>query len=127
MSSKTDTPTAKISAGRTPAYDNCKSCGLLDNVSILIEAGANPFFKNKDKETPLDIAIKRGHLELAVLPEKAEKAAPLIKPEELPARVVQLEKLVEELRQQVLDMTADKKSKKKKAKPGANKNSPSGA
>jgi ankyrin repeat protein len=97
------------------------SCGLQDNVSILCDAGANPFFKNKDKETPLDIAIKRGHLEIAVLLQKAEKEAPLIKPEDLPARVVELEKMVEALRQQVADMTASKKGQKKKANPSVKK------
>lgn len=90
------------------------SCGLHDNVSILCDAGANPFFKNKDKETPLDIAMKRGNLEMAVLLEKAQQKAPMIKPEDLPARVVQLEKIVEDLRQQIVDMTAAKKSRKKK-------------
>lgn len=93
------------------------NCGHLDNVSILCDAGANPFFKNKDKETPLDIAMKRGNLEMAVLLEKAQQKAPLIKPEDLPARVVELEKMVEEMRRQIAELTAPKKGKKREQKP----------
>ena len=92
------------------------SNGLQDNVSILCDAGANPFYKNEHMETPLDIAMKRGNLEMAVLLEKAQQKAPLIKPEDLPARVVQLEKIVEDLRQQIADMTAAKKGRKKTVK-----------
>jgi len=112
--------------GGWTALHYAASCGLTDNVSILCDAGANPFFKNKDKETPLDIATKRGDLEMSVVLGKAEKAAPLIKPEDLPARVVHLEKIVEELRQQITDMTAAQKRKTKKARPDADKNSPPG-
>ncbi|MBI3441113.1 MAG: ankyrin repeat domain-containing protein [Proteobacteria bacterium] len=92
--------------------------GFTENVNLLLKAGANPLSKNKHDETPLALAIKNGKIEAVVLLEKAEKEAPLIKPEEIPARVVELEKreellekralelekTVEELRQQIADM-----------------------
>lgn len=85
--------------------------GFKNNVSLLLEAGANPYSKDTSEETPLDVAIRRGHVEAAVLLEKAQKAAPLIKPEDLPAHVIKLEETVkeqarvlEEMRQQIKDM-----------------------
>lgn len=87
--------------------------GFSDHVSILLDAGAYPFCKNNGGETPRDLATKRGHVEASVMLLKAEEQAPLIKPEDLPARVVQLEKIVEELRLQLAEMAALKNAEPK--------------
>lgn len=83
------------------------SRGFSRNVAMLDKAGAYPFSRNNDKKTPLDLAIKGGHVETSVLLEKAEQAAPLIKPEDLPAHVVELERIVEEQRAAMLELKAE--------------------
>jgi len=77
------------------------------NVALLLSAGAYPLCKNNAGETPRDLATKNGRVESSVLLLNAEQSAPLIKPEEVPVRVVELEKLVEAQRVEMEALKAE--------------------
>ena len=91
--------------------------GFCENIAGLLDAGAFPLCKNNDGDTPFELAKRNGRIDAMVLLEKAEKSAPLIKPEELPARVVALEETVEELRRVIEKLRNDAQQKPEKAVP----------
>lgn len=98
--------------------------GFQNNVALLLEAGASPFSKDKEEKTPLDFAIMRGHVEAAVLLEKAQKATPPIRQEDLPAHVIKLEetvkeqgRVIEEMRQLLNEMLRKQENKTSPAAP----------
>ena len=93
--------------------------GQKEITTLLLEANADPRCKNKDKKKPFDLALEKGQVEIMVMLEKAEKALPLIKPEEMPGRIVELENTVEQLRKQMAAMLEVQKPKavKKKFRP----------
>lgn len=75
--------------------------GLSEHICLLLEAGANPHVMNNDDLTAADLAAKKGHVEIAALLETAKKDTPVIRPEDLPARVAELEKTVKALQRKI--------------------------
>jgi len=83
--------------------------GRVDNIQALRLAHANPHAPDKNGETPADLARKAGYPDAAALLEEMMGEYPLIKPEDVPGRVIALEKEVAELRQMVKDLLSRKK------------------
>lgn len=77
------------------------NAGLDEHISLLLEAGANPHLPNKEDLTAADLAAKKGYVEIAALLETAKKDIPAIRPEDLPARVAELEKTVKALQRKL--------------------------
>ena len=69
----------------------------LHNIALLCDRDANPHIRDKSGKTPADVAREAGYREAAETLAQAMKDFPLIRPEDVPARIVELEKTVADL------------------------------
>lgn len=91
--------------------------GHLHIVELLLEEGADPLRKDDEGKTAQDMARRHGHIDIVYRLEQAAKEPPKIKPEEVPARVAELERTVAELQQQIKDLIALQGPKKEEPAP----------